>query len=299
MQNKTDIIMKKRVPTLEWRERLDQITPTEHRIGSNLLYIEKHRIPDMAYEPWKTDVTTAVIYTKGSAEISINMKRYTIHAPTMVVMLAEHIMQLHTTSEDLESTCLVMSKNFSDELFGNISKTISLYNSVYQNPVLQFGKTGSHVITDYLRMLKGIISFTENPYRLEAAKHLTLTLFFGYFHKFHNADYNNYSYANTTVIDFISMLKQNYKQHRNANFYAEKLCVTPKYLSSLIKEHTGKTLHEWIDEYVITESKALLRSTKMTIDQISDSLNFPSQDIFSKFFKRVVGISPSEYRKQW
>ena len=95
------------------------------------------------------------------------------------------------------------------------------------------------------------------------------------------------------------MLKQNYKQHRDANFYAEKLCLTPKYLSTLIKEHTGKTLHEWIDEYVTTESKALLRSTKITIDQISNNLNFPSQDTFSKFFKRVVGISPSEYRKKW
>jgi hypothetical protein len=201
--------MKKRVPTLEWRERLDQITPAEYRIDNNLLYIEQYRIPDMAYEPWKTNITTAVIYTKGSAEISINMKRYTVQAPAMVVFLAEHIMQLHNTSDDLESTCLVMSKSFSDELFSNISKTTSLYNSVYQNPVLQFGDTDKHVITDYLRMLKSLITFTDNPYRLEATKHLTLTLFFGYFFKFHNADYDNYSYANTTVVDFISILKQN------------------------------------------------------------------------------------------
>ena len=291
--------MKKRIPMVEWRERINQITPAEYRIGNNLLYIEQHRIPDMAYEPWKTDVTTAVIYTKGSVEVSINMKRYTVKAPAMVIMLAEHIMQLHNTSDDLESTCLVMSKSFSDDLFSNVSKTTSLHNAVYQNPILQFGDTENLVISDYLKMLKSIISFTDNPYRLEAAKHLTLTLFFGYFHKLHNADYNNYSYANTIVIDFISMLKQNYKQHRDANFYAEKLCLTPKYLSTLIKEHTGKTLHEWIDEYVTTESKALLRSTKITIDQISNNLNFPSQDTFSKFFKRVVGISPSEYRKKW
>ena len=240
--------MKKRIPMVEWRERINQITPAEYRIGNNLLYIEQHRIPDMAYEPWKTDVTTAVIYTKGSVEVSINMKRYTVKAPAMVIMLAEHTIQLHSTSNDLESTCLVMSKSFSDDLFGNISKTTSLYNAVYQNPILRFGDTENLVISDYLKMLKSIISFTDNPYRLEAAKHLTLTLFFGYFHKLHNADYNNYGYANTIVIDFISMLKQNYKQHRDASFYAEKLCITPKYLSSLIKEHTGKTLHELIDE---------------------------------------------------
>ena len=126
-----------------------------------------------------------------------------------------------------------------------------------------------------------------------------MTLFFGYVHRIHAPENEKNGYANNIVNEFITLLKKNYKEKRETTFYAKKLCITPKYLTTLLKDITGKTVHEWIDEYVSVESKALLRSTKMTIDQISDSLSFSSQDNFSKFFKRVVGISPTEYRKRY
>jgi AraC-like DNA-binding protein len=118
-------------------------------------------------------------------------------------------------------------------------------------------------------------------------------------HRIHAPENEKNGYANNIVNEFITLLKKNYKEKRETSFYAKKLCITPKYLTTLLKDITGKTVHEWIDEYVSVESKALLRSTKMTIDQISDSLSFSSQDNFSKFFKRVVGISPTEYRKRY
>ena len=291
--------MKKRVTNLEWKENLDKITPAKYRIGKDLLYIEDYNIPDMAYEPWKTDVTTAIICIQGSADISINMKRYEVKAPAMVIMLSEHIMQLHNYSCDLKTTCLVMSTRFANDLFTNANKTTSMYNSVYQNPILQLDETGSYVLSFYLKMMKDLIQFQSNPYRLDAAKHLTLTLFFGYVHRIHAPENEKNGYANNIVNEFITLLKKNYKEKRETSFYAKKLCITPKYLTTLLKDITGKTVHEWIDEYVSVESKALLRSTKMTIDQISDSLSFSSQDNFSKFFKRVVGISPTEYRKRY
>lgn len=291
--------MKRRVTSLEWKENLDKITPAKYRIGKDLLYIEDYNIPDMAYEPWKTDVTTAMIYIQGSADISINMKLYEVKAPAMVIMLSEHIMQLHNYSCDLKTTCLVMSTRFTNDLFTNANKTTSIYNSVYQNPILQLDETGSYVLSSYLKMMKDIIQFQSNPYRLDATKHLTLTLFFGYVHRIHAPENEKNGYANNIVNEFITLLKKNYKEKRETSFYAKKLCITPKYLTTLLKDITGKTVHEWIDEYVSVESKALLRSTKMTIDQISDSLSFSSQDNFSKFFKRVVGISPTEYRKRY
>ena len=69
------------------------------------------------------------------------------------------------------------------------------------------------------------------------------------------------------------------------------------YLSTVIKNVSGKTAAEWIDDYVILEAKSLLKSTNLTIQQISDGLNFPSQSFFGKYFKRQTGISPKEYKK--
>jgi len=91
-------------------------------------------------------------------------------------------------------------------------------------------------------------------------------------------------------------VQSHYKEERSLEFYADKLCLTCKYISKVIKETSGKTANDIIDEHVALEVKALLKSTNMTIDQISETLNFPSQSFFGKYFKRITGISPKEYK---
>ena len=80
--------------------------------------------------------------------------------------------------------------------------------------------------------------------------------------------------------------------------WCDELCVTVKYLSSVVKEKNGIPAIDFIEQYVITECKALLSSTTMTVQQIADELNFPSQSVFGKYFKRVTGLSPREYRNR-
>ena len=90
----------------------------------------------------------------------------------------------------------------------NANKTTSIYNSVYQNPILQLDETGSYVLSFYLKMMKDLIQFQSNPYRLDAAKHLTLTLFFGYVHRIHALENEKNGYANNIVNEFITLLKK-------------------------------------------------------------------------------------------
>ena len=93
------------------------------------------------------------------------------------------------------------------------------------------------------------------------------------------------------------VVMENYKQERSVSFYADKLCVTAKYLSLVVKNVSGKSAGDWIDEYVILEAKALLKSSNMTIQEIADVLNFANQSFFGKYFKHHTGVSPKEYRK--
>ena len=92
-------------------------------------------------------------------------------------------------------------------------------------------------------------------------------------------------------------MKGNYRKERMIEFYSEKLFLTPKHLSKVIRERSGKSAGEWIEDHVMLEAKALLKSTDKTIQQISDELKFPSQSFFGKYFKRRAGVSPKEYRK--
>ena len=81
-------------------------------------------------------------------------------------------------------------------------------------------------------------------------------------------------------------------------FYADKLCLTPKYLSSVIHEVSGKFAGEWIDDHVVTLAKSLLTSSMKTIQEISYDLNFTTPSSFTKYFKRITGDTPREYRNR-
>lgn len=95
---------------------------------------------------------------------------------------------------------------------------------------------------------------------------------------------------------YINNVSQNYHRRRKVIDYASEMNITPGYLSSVVKNVTGKSAAEWIEEYVLMEAKALLASTDMTIQQICYQLNFPTQSFFGKYFKTHTGVSPKAYR---
>ena len=96
---------------------------------------------------------------------------------------------------------------------------------------------------------------------------------------------------------FMYEVRTHYTKERSVSFYADRLCMTPKYLSSAVKEASGSLAGEWIDQCVILEAKKLLKSSDLTIQQISQELNFANQSFFGKYFKHHTGFSPSEYKK--
>ena len=94
---------------------------------------------------------------------------------------------------------------------------------------------------------------------------------------------------------FIKLVEKNYTVERNIGFYADKLCITPKYLSQLIYKASGIYAGDHIDNYVISEAKMLIKSRKYTIAQVSDMLNFTSQAYFGRYFKKHTGMTPLEF----
>ena len=94
---------------------------------------------------------------------------------------------------------------------------------------------------------------------------------------------------------FIGEVEKHYRKERSVKFYADLLCISPKYLSTVIYKISQQLAGEWIDAYVILEAKTLLKSGRLTIQQISEQLNFSNQSFFGKFFKRCAGMSPKEY----
>jgi AraC-like DNA-binding protein len=96
---------------------------------------------------------------------------------------------------------------------------------------------------------------------------------------------------------FMELLQKDYRKERNISHYANELCVTPVYLSRVVRAQSGHTASEHIDNFIITEAKQLIRSKQYTILQISEMLNFTCQSFFGRYFKKHTGFSPTAYQQ--
>lgn len=292
--------MNEKIPYLEWRNRTRIEVPEIHRIGEDLLLIEDYKIKEEYSEPFKLDITTAIIYEEGSVDMRINMREYHITAPAMVVMLSGQTIQYLSTDHHPKVKAMVYSNRLLDGLFNDSHLPATLYRSMQDRPVLQLNEDDRYVLDQFYQFMLGIIKAPTGEHRIEAAKHLILTVFYGYMVKENeNNQIDNEPRNRATDLSdaFLELLRSDFRVSRDVGHYADQLFVTPKYLSRCIKEVTGRTATEWIDSYVVNESKALLASTRLTIQQISDQLGFLSTALFGKYFKRVEGITPSAYRK--
>ena len=94
----------------------------------------------------------------------------------------------------------------------------------------------------------------------------------------------------------ISLVSKHHVRERGVGYYADRLNLSPKYLSKVIKKVSGRSAPEWIDGFVVLEAKSLLRYSGMSVKEIAAALNFNSQSLFYKFFLSHTGMSPSAYR---
>ena len=95
---------------------------------------------------------------------------------------------------------------------------------------------------------------------------------------------------------FMSLVSEYHTSERGMAFYANRLGMTPKYLSRLIKQVSGRSAPEWVDSFVLQEAKSMLKYTDESIKEIVYKLNFVNASVFYKFFKAQTGMTPSEYR---
>jgi AraC family transcriptional activator of pobA len=104
---------------------------------------------------------------------------------------------------------------------------------------------------------------------------------------------------NDTVFqNFMISLSYNYRKERNVAFYAAEQCLSYSYFSDIIKQKSGLTALRWITDAVISDARQILEYTDVSIKEIADRLNFPTQSFFGKYFKQYMGISPKEYRQR-
>ena len=289
--------MNAKIPYLRWRESINNVVPDGYRIGTDVMIVPQHPLLDFPEGYFKIDVTTILIYDKGEVHVSIDMRDYHIKAPAVLTVLPNSTFCYFSHSDDLEYKTMVMSEAFNNSLFQNVDRMHPLRDSLLNHPV-QEGEEVVYVYNRYISMLVDLIKGSPTSYKLEAVKHLTLAMFYAYSNTKHAPMSERIGRKDELYGQFTDLVRRHFRTCRDVSYYAERLCITVKYLSQVVKEQTGRPASEVIEQYVITECKALLSSTTMSIQQIADTLNFSSQSVFGKYFKRTTGMSPREYRNK-
>jgi AraC-like DNA-binding protein len=248
--------------------------------------------------PVKLQEVVAVICEEGTMRGTVNLKKFTASSPCIFIALSGQILQFEFFSGNFSGLTIIMSKEFWDGFPFDNSLEFPLSRSIRNNPSIALKQEELDSMVEFFGLMQKTIRQKENPNRAEAVKYLTMALFFGFGYQFHqmNEDLARRT-RNRLAENFLSLVRENYREHRDMEFYASRLHLTPKYLSKALREKSGKTGSEWIEDHVMLEARALLKSTDKSIGQISDELNFPSQSFFGKYFKRRTGSSPLQYRK--
>ncbi len=246
-------------------------------------------------QPVRLDHDLWLVVKRGFVRIASDIVIADIPASSFSVLGEGRIVEVLDVSDDFRADVFILSEKFQDDL--GIKEFFSLKLRFHLSPTILLDSPSMDALEEYRRMAVRIISLQDNPHRWESLLNLTKAYYYGGGYYFFQGK-NRPSKDDSTLTQFLTLAEKHASTQRETSFYADKLCLTPKYLSRLVKEKTGRTAKEIILNYVSLQARSMLLGTDLQIQQISDALHFPSQSVFGKFFKRTTGLSPREYRAQ-
>lgn len=250
--------------------------------------------------PYHIRVASAALFTcnAGTIELEINLKTYHFSAGNVVVLLPEHILYIKQISPDYCGCGLLFSETCWKEARRDVEKMKPYYAMVKELPCIPVSTRQMSLLSYYMDIFKEKHQDCHTVHnQIIVRKLLTVLLYEIYLLYIGVMDELPQPGKKEKIFqEFLKLVAIHFKEQRGIQFYAERFQMTPRYFSTVIKECSQQSAAEWIDNYVIAEAGILLRTTTLTISEISDKLNFPNQSFFGKYFKSHTGVSPKEYR---
>ncbi len=252
----------------------------------------------MVYYPIRTRAFIIMVCIHGEAEVLINLNSCRIIKNQMICIFPEQVFQMRNISKDFNIKAILVSSSF----LGKISdlQLLPMFKNILEHPTLTFSKQQWEIFLSYYSSLQKRIN-TKIPYQKQIVQHILSGLIFEiasmYKQILEHLPEEKTTRPKKLFFDFLQLLHNHFIEERSVRFYANRLAVTPQYLSTVVKEISGRTAGEWIDRAVILEAKVLLKSGQFSIKEITAKLHFANQSFFGKYFKHHVGISPKVYRQ--
>ena len=289
------------------KNHIRETTLEEAKLWGNAEYMEEGLIltdnianAPTPQEPTRMNFIMMALCRRGKAQYSIDTCEQTVHPGDLLFISEKRIIDNYTASPDFECLCIIVSTAYYHGFIQNVKNVSSLLLFSMNNPVVPLTPREIQVFSSYFQMIREKMGDKEHHYRNDLIKSLLLAMFYDMSNviwRVEQSETKTKSRADAIFADFVRLLERHFRHERRVSWYAEQLCITPKYLSEVVKQVSKRTPNEWIESYVVLEIRVLLKNSTKNIKEITEELCFPNQSFLGKYFKEHVGISPSEYRK--
>ena len=227
-------------------------------------------------------------------------KRYVIEAGDLAIwQIGSNIYDI-AFSSDLDADILLVERNFLIENNPEVAWATKGYVFIKENPVFRLDEKGKRLLQTDFDLIRQRLS-ESNIFRREILGRTLQIFLFDLWNVYEEAINRQEELSNLSASifhRFMDLVRQYSSSEREVAFYADKLCVSAKYLSEVVKKGSGKPASYWINGYAAQEIVSLLKKPDMTLSEISDRLNFYNPAHFTRFVRKMLGVSPSEYRRK-
>ena len=240
--------------------------------------------------------------TEGETSLTSNLQEFRLKKDSLFIFSPKHILQVQSNNR-FKAHLIVIAPDFLKRINIDTKRMMPLFLQFGSLPCMELTHAESQSLRSFISMVEQELKGSETDFSSEIIGGLIAATIYKvgdilthYLTEHPEVDSPIHNRAEEYFRQFTELLGEHYKHERSVGFYARQLCITPKYLTTLIKRISGKSVSEWIDNYVILEAKTLLKDSNMSVQEIAYYLNFPNQSFFGSYFKRNAGMSPSQYK---
>ena len=240
--------------------------------------------------------------TEGETSLTSNLQEFRLKKDSLFIFSPKHILQVQSNNR-FKAHLIVIAPDFLKRINIDTKRMMPLFLQFGSLPCMELTQAESQSLRSFISIVEQELKGSETDFSSEIIGGLIAAtickvgdILSHYLTEHPEVDSPIHNRAEEYFRQFTELLGEHYKHERSVGFYARQLCITPKYLTTLIKRISGKSVSEWIDSYVILEAKTLLKYSNMSVQEIAYYLNFPNQSFFGSYFKRNAGMSPSQYK---
>lgn len=237
----------------------------------------------------------------GSFCLNLNEQKFTVNAGQIMFLLPQYRMIDFHASADFQGIFMFIKET---RVLQNLPSKIKVLNDFFylaNSPILNISNSAKDRLIKYSELLNSLAESMNKGYNREIARCLFDAFLYeclGLIERDEKEEEVRYIKQGERLFkDFVKMLTSDEIKSRSVSTYADRLCITPKYLSSVAKQMSGQTASFWINSAIVKDAKYMLKYTDKSIKEIAMLMEFPNVSFFGKYFKSHVGVSPMEYRR--